>query len=152
MDNDHPQTSPQDPSVENPEWWAEAGREFRRLQDKHRSRPPSVWTMLNWIALEPENLPVVLANMGFTGRLSKHPRGELAWWPKTDWEVYAMGRPRGLPTIFIDIGSGMWRTEDGYQRGADLIALAAFIWGLPYGKAAFRVARICGLRELPNVR
>lgn len=148
MHDDDPQGFPQGPNDDDLR--REAGLEFIKRLDAH-FRPPSKWTTLNLIAIDHENLPVVLRRMGFTKRNATHERGSLAWFPDPDWHIFEMARG-AKPAIFIDIGSGRWRTQDGYSRGADLIALGGLMWGCTYGRAAHRIAQACGLRELPHAQ
>jgi len=108
------------------------------------------WHLLNYLALDPDNLPSVLAGMGFTLRLTSWPRSTLASWPNTDWTVYLLA----LPTrrcILLDTGSGHWRDSLlGAPRGHDLISLGSWTWSCRYGRSAWRIARTCGLRHLPD--
>jgi len=46
--------------------------------------------------------------------------------------------------------AGEWTTADRANRGATLLDLGAWVWGMPFGKAAARVARAIGLNKFPT--
>lgn len=165
------------------------------------------WRVAHEAALEPDNLPRVLAGMGFLRRLFTARRGEIQWWQPDyhrvrpallrlrdcgahaarglqagewsadalaaldaeevraraavaevnrmmrDSEVLFMQAPKDRPfaMVLIDIGAGdgAWRSPDHAVRGDCLISLGALMWGERYGRAARRIARLCGIYALP---
>ncbi len=70
-----------------------------------------------------------------------------------DSEVLFMQAPKDRPfaMVLIDIGAGdgAWRSPDHAVRGDCLISLGALMWGERYGRAARRIARLCGIYALP---
>lgn len=72
--------------------------------------------------------------------------------PRYADQVIDVAAPAGSVTIWLDAGEldrtgvAPWRTADGGAVGQDLFALGAFVWGCGYGRAAHRVARLCGQR------
>jgi hypothetical protein len=79
-----------------------------------------------------------------------HLRAALDAWKAT---LTPPGPPgAGDVAVFLDLDTGMWRTKNGSLRGDDLISLAATLSGLPYGRAGWRLARLCGLSCLPMAR
>jgi hypothetical protein len=57
----------------------------------------------------------------------------------------APGEPRDTDILYIDQATGEWDCPDLCRCGDDLVALAAWRWGLSPTKAAWRLAKICGL-------
>ena len=135
--------------------------------------PKPLWASVNDEALlSSAALARVLAGMGFVARVSTSTRGAIVWWPadylrpsaKTpghraacattnrrmrDAEVLLMLTPER--TLFaVDTYSGEWRTPDGAQLGDDLISLGMLRWSCRFGQAANRIARLCGLRDIPK--
>lgn len=55
--------------------------------------------------------------------------------------------PGSYDLIFIDRATGEWSVPNLAQSGFDLVSLAAWKWTLSDTKAAWRLARICGLRR-----
>lgn len=149
MHDDDPQGFPQGPTDEDLR--REAGLEFIKRLDAHF--PPPKWSeLLNYTALDPDNLPVVLRRMGFTRNVAVYPFGETPpFFPQPDWHVVAMQRGKE-PAIYLDVGSGRWRTEDGLKRGSNIIELGMHMWRFSYGRAAHRIREACGLREMPHAQ
>ena len=59
----------------------------------------------------------------------------------------------GLPDrriLAVSTFDGEWTTADLANRGATLIELGAWIWAIPFGKAAARIARAIGLTKIPT--
>lgn len=134
-----------------------------------------LWASVNDEALlSPASLARVLAGMGFSARIASTTRGAIVWWPadylrpspKTpghreacattnrhirDAEVLLMLDQAHTLTA-VDSYSGEWRTPDGSQLGHDLISLGMLRWSCRFGQAANRIARLCGLRDIPKVR
>ncbi|HEY4254600.1 MAG TPA: hypothetical protein VGM87_25580 [Roseomonas sp.] len=54
--------------------------------------------------------------------------------------------------VWLDIDSGEWRDSTGGAAGADIVRLGALMWGCRPGQAAWRCARVAGLRHLPRLR
>jgi len=140
-------------------------------------RPAALnWGFVASLALDPENLPRVLAGMGFDRRVTTLRRGDIRWWQPpyaaigavplaarahrrehcaainramAERPVLMMHRYEPETTIFIDTVEGCWRSLDHAQRGPDLVALGALMWEVRPGRAAHRIARLCGLPEAP---
>jgi hypothetical protein len=131
--------------------WHESAVSFgERLDAERRGRKVGFdWAMLNLIALDEENLPVICVHCDFKKRLTVFRRGELADWPNPAHEIYAMLHKNGC-VFWIDVGSGQWRRADNSQRGRDLISLAAMLWKCRYGQAAWRISRLCNLPGIPR--
>jgi hypothetical protein len=131
--------------------WRDAARSFaERLDAERRGKKVGFdWAMLNLIAIDEENLPVICVHCDLKKRIACYRRGELAEWPDPDHDIYAMRHKNG-DVFWIDIGSGQWRSADNAQRGRDLISLAAMLWGCKYGRAAWRISQLCNLREIPR--
>lgn len=135
--------------------------------------PKPLWASVNDEALlSSAALARVLAGMGFVARVGTSIRGSIVWWApdylrpsaKTpghraacgavnrhirDAEVLLMLTPER--TLFaVDTYSGEWRTPDGAQLGDDLISLGMLRWSCRFGQAANRIARLCGLRDIPK--
>lgn len=55
--------------------------------------------------------------------------------------------PGSYDLLFIDRATGEWEVPSLERRGRDLVSLAAWRWGLNETKAAWRLARACGLRK-----
>jgi len=133
-------------------WWLTAGRELaRRLDaDNRRRRGKPDWEHLNLLACDEDNLGVVLGAMSLTERVAVLPRDA---WPdrKADHDIWMMRLPGHDIMVAVDSGSGAWR-HGRLENGTDLISLGAWRWNLRWGQAAWRIARVLGLRELPHVR
>lgn len=136
--------------------------------------PKPLWASVNDEALlSSAALARVLAGMGFVARVGTSIRGSIVWWApdylrpsaKTpghraacgvvnrhirDAEVLLMLTPERI-LFAVDTYSGEWRTPDGAQLGDDLISLGMLRWSCRYGQAANRIARLCGLRDIPTV-
>lgn len=52
--------------------------------------------------------------------------------------------------VYLDTVSGDWADYRGGARGDCMITLAMLCWKLPYGRAAFRLARTCGVEAIPH--
>lgn len=114
-------------------------------------------------------------------RVATLSRGSLRWWPADyhrpsvdlrreaaaglnrfmrDSRVHLL-REAGAPGIIpapdlmiavdVDAGGGEWRTLSGGAFGEDWISLGAFCWRCSRGRAAARIAQVCGYRRLPRV-
>lgn len=134
-----------------------------------RDAPKPDWAAVTAEALrEPASLARVVAGMGFSRHLGELPRGSIAWWTP-DYASGEGARRHGMAAlnrsmrdaavillahqdrvIAVDSRSGEWRSADGAQAGADLPSLGALMWGCRYGQAAGRIARILGLRQIPE--
>ena len=118
--------------------------------------------------LDPASLARVLAGMGFAKHLGTIPRGEVPFW-RPDYAQGPGARRHGFGSLnrslrdalvhvlhdpaaqfLVCSHAGEWRTHDGSQRGDDLPSLGALRWGIRYGQAAGRIARIIGLRRIPE--
>jgi hypothetical protein len=53
--------------------------------------------------------------------------------------------------VLFDEVTGEWRHHAGGARGDSIIDLAAMMLGIPYGKAGYRLARLCGLDGVPEM-
>lgn len=138
------------------------------------SRPD--WYCLHLHALA--HLPRVLAGMGFTRQVGPLPWGGTPlyrrdrllryrtlrpgyvspWRDRDRAEIAASNRaimtdpvrlalPRG---IYVAEITGEWSDETGGARGESLIELGAMMWSCRFGQAGFRIARLCGLGEVPH--
>jgi hypothetical protein len=58
----------------------------------------------------------------------------------------------GNRRYYVSEYSGAWRSDDGVERGDDLISLAALRLGCRPGKAIGRLCRAIGLVAIPTVR
>jgi hypothetical protein len=102
-----------------------------------------------------EHLPRVLGqmNMGqFLGRISPDARrivgrgapfAALPRDPDGQWMMFRI-EPDSTDIMALDECSHAWRCPSLDQLGNDLIDLGAWRWGISAGKAAFRIARLCG--------
>lgn len=54
--------------------------------------------------------------------------------------------------VWLAEDSGEWRSVGGGAFGDDLASLAAFLWRCRYGQAGWRIARLCGLAQVPALR
>jgi hypothetical protein len=145
------------------------------VSQREASRTAPDWGTLREHALEPANLPRVLAGIGFSRQVGPIPRGGSRLFRRQDLrrptrhiprETCAalnrayMARPCRLlvrdpppgPRLIIDLDTvtGAWQDPTGGQRGEDVIDLAALALGCRYGQAAWRVARLCGLPQVPH--
>lgn len=68
-----------------------------------------------------------------------------------DAPVYLLADTDQMRITVVDGMTGEWRSVDGAQRGNDLPSLGALRWTIRYGQAAFRIARLCGLKSIPLV-
>lgn len=112
-------------------------------------------------ALGLERLGVVIADMGFGAAVVMVPRP--AWWHSRQLGAAAMklhGLDTDTPTHFgfrvgsVDAGlllvcraTGEWAVGQGGRVGNDLVSLGAYAWDVTEGKAAWRIARLCGQRQ-----
>lgn len=85
--------------------------------------------------LAAEVLPRVLAQMG-VGRSFGMFRGG-------PWRIFSLA-PDDPAFLAVNEWHHNWRCPSLAQRGPDLVSLGAWRWGISEGKAAFRIARICG--------
>ncbi len=100
---------------------------------------------LNAYALD--RLPAVCAAVG-TGQAvcqSDHP----VWWPASEpgHVLLLRATPAAVHGLMIDRASGFWMEPKLDLRGPDLVSLVEKRLGLSPAKAAWRLARICGLRR-----
>lgn len=171
------------------------------------AKSPPDWLCLHLYALEPANLPRVLAGMGFDRAHGPMPRGgvpvlarppqrHLPWrqrlaasntvaasglfagrWARESvrsaqdancrarvevearnalWAAMPcrlMVRESGPPrAVYVCQDTGEWADARGGARGESLVALGAYMWGLSFGRAGWRLARLCGLPAVPVVR
>lgn len=137
------------------------------------------WPLLASEALQPENLPRVLASMGFDRYLGSVARGTIRWWPpeysrppslealraypREIAEAFIAARRADLapvnralrdsPVHLLSIGErvvcidefggeGEWRTNDGANRGPDILTLGAWRWHVPLRDAGQRLAHV----------
>lgn len=141
------------------------------LAARLRANAPN-WPLLALHALVPANLPRVLAGIGFTRQCGPFPRGGSGLYQRRDlsrpsrhfWRSHCadlnnvyMDRPCRLlvreaePRLVIEIDTvtGEWCDTTGGLRGESIIDLAALALGCRYGQAGYRIARLCGLWEVP---
>ena len=134
------------------------------------SRPD--WQCVTDEALrEPAATMRALASMPFRRYVGAVPRGDVPFWPPSYMRAPATlagrradvaatnRRLRDAPVhiLMTDAAqflvcsyAGEWRRFDGAQAGDDLPSLGALMWGCRYGQAAGRIARIIGLRQIPE--
>lgn len=55
--------------------------------------------------------------------------------------------PGSASLLLIDRSTAEWDCPDAGRFGRDLVELAAWRWNLPAAKAAWRLARVCGLQR-----
>jgi len=107
-----------------------------------------------------EQLPRVTAQLGIGLAVAMIPRPR--WWPfaaapehvrqlhgtSTPGSVAVLRvEPESYDLLFIDRATGEWDCPNLARRGDDLVSLAAWRLGVSDAKAAWRLARICGLRR-----
>ena len=107
-----------------------------------------------------DRLPRICAHLGCGDAVAVLPRPQ--WWssltPPDEVAVLHGTRGPGIEPViavrlergghdllFVDRATGEWECPSLCRRGADLVALAAWRWGLSDTKAAWRLARLCGL-------
>ena len=121
---------------------------------------------------DPAALVRVLAAMGYRAHLGTLPWGAIRWWvppymtapavvPSRRAEFATVNRAMRDADVHLVADAdaitavcayaGEWRTADGAQRGDDLPSLGAVRWGIAYGKAAARIARVIGLHSIPRL-
>jgi hypothetical protein len=109
---------------------------------------PSWWFDREYVtAVALEMLPAVAADLGFTLACATWGPGDLRWWPPAEPGRVIMLADAERRAVFIDRASGYWIVGAFERRGADLVGLAAFRWQIDDARAAWRLARICGLRR-----
>jgi hypothetical protein len=100
---------------------------------------------LNAYALD--RLPAVCAAVGTGSAVcqSDHPD----WWPEDEPGRVLMLRatPSAFHPLMIDRASGFWMEPKLALQGPDLISLIEKRLGLSPAKAAWRLARVCGLKR-----
>ena len=125
---------------------------------------------VNDLALLPDALPRVLADMGFGPRCGTIARGNIVWWRpeyiRTSLHFrrdHAAGINRNLRdgpvllmadrdrVILVSVREGEWRSCDGANRGRNLIDLGVWRWNVPYNQSGARMARLIGLPRVPTI-
>lgn len=103
-------------------------------------------------------LPRVLAQMGLGPRIGcvsedalaiagpGAPYSCLPLVADADWMLFRIALTEPDLILIEDVGH-RWRCPSLARQGADLIELGAWLWGVSEGKAAFRIARLCGLKQ-----
>lgn len=111
-------------------------------------------------ALARDHLPNVLAQMGIgplLGRISDPahchavagrgaPLMALPTDPDGRWLLLRV-EPGSAHLLILDEAGHAWRCPSLARRGASVIELGAWRWGVSEAKAAHRIARICGQRR-----
>lgn len=141
-----PLVHPDDPDrdakmvVKRKAWKAECANASRSLPAWAYHRD---W--LNGYALE--FLPAVCAAIETGQALQRITQP--SWWPSMEpGRVLALrATPAAYHCLFVDEASGFWMEPVLSMQGVDLVALVEKRLGLSPAKAAWRLARICGLRK-----
>jgi len=139
----------------------EKARDFQAREDSNARKHLPKWaynrSWLNFYALD--LLPSLIHEMGVGPAICvMHPPDHPKWWPahepghvimikaKDRWE----GRQRVVTSLCIDLASGYWCNCPRTMQGPDLISLYEKRFNISPAKAAWRIARTCGLkRPLP---
>lgn len=136
------------------------------------------WAFANALALsDTAFFARAMVAMGLR-RIAVLPHGDIRWWQPEycragmhwsrgtaadinrflrDSRVFVMHPtdPAVVPPpdllLLVNRDTGAWRTASGGAFGDDIISLGAFCWRCTTGKAAARIARACGYRNLPRV-
>ena len=136
---------------------------FRATEDEWAAYCRPVWSRFpawgfdrDFVAeLARDHLPRILGQMGIgqmLGRISPDARrivgrgasfAALPRDPDGRWIMFRL-EPDSLDILALDEGHHAWRCPSLDQLGNDLIDLGAWRWGISAGKAAFRIARLCG--------
>lgn len=127
----------------------------RYHRDVWRAAPPYAFCPHFIHALAEDHLPRVLGQMGIgqmLGRISPDahrivgrgaPFCALPRDPDGRWMMFRL-TPDSADILALDDWTHAWRCPSLDQLGSDLIDLGAWRWGISAGKAAFRIARLCG--------
>lgn len=145
---DQPKTPDEQPRLNlnaTPEEAAKAWRDQCRNAAKHL--PPWAYhrDWLNGYALS--MLPAVCAALGTGEAIAFLPRP--AFWPECEpGRVIAVrATPQAWHLLLIDRASGFWMEPTMAMQGPDLISLTEKRSSLSTAKAAWKLARICGLKR-----
>jgi hypothetical protein len=144
------------------DFWAVAGDHFMR------DAPPRDavdWCFGDVAAVHSlGDLARVLADMGLVRRLAVLPRRRSRLWYENrlrsldlslhvaKFPVFLMATEDDATRVWVCSVTGNWITNSGGAKGEGITGLHAFMAGTGAGKAAQRIARICGYRRLPYVR
>lgn len=142
------------PAGYRPEWLKftttpDEAQKAYRAECSNATRMLPAWAYhrdwLNAYALD--RLPAVCATVG-TGQALAHDLHP-SWWPETEpgHVLVLRASPDALHVLCIDMASGFWMEPRLSLQGPDLIALAEKRLNLSPAKAAWRLARACGLRR-----
>lgn len=75
------------------------------------------------------------------------------WMEKLRAECWLMRRQDPRTDVWLRAGwDCSWRDAAGGARGEDLISLGAYMLGISYGQAGWRLARLCGYPKVPLAR
>jgi len=135
--------------------------------------PKPDWSAVAFEAFHDDaNFARVLADMKFARHHYAAPRGLIECWPP-DYAASSSASPHrpmigqnnrsrrdadvhfvsDADTLFLIEAHppGPWRTASGAQRGDDISTLGMLRWDCRFGQAAYRIARIIGMRAIPTV-
>lgn len=121
-----------------------------------REAPPWAYDPEHVTSFALELLPRVCAEIGTGEAVTTLPRPAWWRWPCHDntaeRPIMALAaKPGSYALLFIDRATGAWDCPPAARFGEELVSLAAWRWRTTPAKAAWRLAKICGLkRPLPQ--